>query len=103
AARIDLNGIVAHAGISGFAQQLLNDRFRALVLAFPELVMADLAVRIDDIDGRPIVIGECLPYRVVAVDRNGILDPKHLERRADVIDVLLNPNSGVCTPITTSP
>jgi len=56
--------------------------------------MADLAVRIDHIHGRPIVIGECLPYRVAAVDRNGILDPKHLERRANVIDVLLEPELG---------
>src|SRR5205823_1480462 len=87
AARIDLDGIVAYAGVAGLPQQLLNDGFRALVLAFAELVMTDLAVGIDDIHGGPIVVAECVPYPVVAVDRDGILDPKHLERRTNVIDV----------------
>src|SRR3984893_4389827 len=94
AARIDLDGIVAHAGIAGLTQQLLNDGFRALVLAFAELVMTDLAVGIDDIQGGPIVVAECVPYPVVAVDRDGVLDTKHLERRTNVFDVLLEPELG---------
>src|SRR5437773_12043221 len=91
---IDLHGIVAHSGISGFAQELLNDRLRALVLALAELVMPDLAVRIDDIHGGPITIAECVPYRGVAVDRDGIVDAEHLERRPNVVDVLLEPEFG---------
>src|ERR1700681_221095 len=71
AARVDLDGIVAHAGIAGLPQQLLNDGFRALVLAFAELVMTDLAVGIDDIHGGPIGIGECLQYRVALAHANG--------------------------------
>ena len=35
-----------------------------------------------------------VPYPVVAVDRDGILDTKHLERRANVFDVLLEPELG---------
>src|SRR5882724_9944564 len=65
AARIDLDGIVAHAGIAGLPQQLLNDGLRALVLAFAELVMTDLAVRVDHIHGGPVAIGEGVPYPVV--------------------------------------
>src|SRR5690349_11863740 len=55
---------------------------------------ADPAIAVRDVDGGPIVVAEGFPYRVVAVDRDGILDTEHLERRPDVVDVLLEREFG---------
>ena len=73
------------------------------VFALSEYVMPNLALYIDKVECRPIVVVECAPYRVVAVDRDGILDTPFFRGSPNKLDVLLEANSGVCTPTTTKP
>jgi hypothetical protein len=94
AARIDLDEVAAYAGIPSFPQKTLNDRFSALIFAFAELVVADLAIGIDDVHRGPILIAECAPYPVVAIDGDRIIDPKCLHGRSNVVDVPLEPEFG---------
>jgi hypothetical protein len=42
------------AGGSGFGQQLLDDHFRLAVFAFAEMVMADTALRVGEVQGGPV-------------------------------------------------
>src|SRR3954452_1329167 len=83
---------------SGFAQQLLDDRLRHLVVALSEEVVPDDAPGIDEVEGRPVVVGEGIPGRVVVVDRDRILDG-HLPRgAADVVEVPLERELGRVHP-----
>jgi len=56
-----------------------------LVLA--ELMMSNLPLRIDEIEGRPIVIVERTPDHIVAIDRDWIINPHVLRRAANIIEV----------------
>src|SRR5260370_32212093 len=87
--RIDRNQFMADAAASGLGQQLLNDLFRLFVFALAELMMSNTPLRIDEIEGRPILIVESAPYRMVAIDRESIIDPHLLRGSANVIDVFL--------------
>src|SRR6266566_352738 len=91
------------AGGSGLGQQLLDDHFRLLVSAFAEVMMPDQPSGVREIDGRPVMIVESTPDRIVAVDRDRVIDPHLPHGPADVIDVSLERELGVCTPTTTSP
>jgi hypothetical protein len=42
------------AGGSGFGQQLLDDHFRLAVFAFADVVMADTALRVGEVQGGPV-------------------------------------------------
>jgi hypothetical protein len=53
---------------------LLNDHFRLLVVALAELVMPNAALRVDEVKGRPIFVVEGTPDRMVAVDRDRVVD-----------------------------
>ncbi len=55
---------------SVFFQKLLDHAFRLVVLAFAEVVVSNASLAVDEVVGRPILIVECLPDFVVAVDRN---------------------------------
>src|SRR6266478_2523914 len=52
-------------------------------------MMSNMPLRIDEIKGRPIFVVEGTPYRMVAVDRDGVVDPHVLRRLANVIGVFL--------------
>ncbi len=54
----DRNRVVADASGSGFGQQLPDDHFRLLVLAFAELVMPDTPLRVSEVQRGPVVIVE---------------------------------------------
>jgi hypothetical protein len=71
------------------AEQPLDDADRLLVPSFTEVVVADGAVRVDDVERRPKVIVERAPHRVVVVERDGVLDPAGLRRSPDELDVVL--------------
>src|SRR3982751_719764 len=60
-------GIVSRARVAGLAKQLADGAFYALVLAFAEMVVANVAVRVDQVDGGPIVIVEGVPDTIVAI------------------------------------
>ena len=103
AAGIDRHGTLADAGGARFHQQSLNDLLGALVLALAEVMLANLPTRIDEVKSRPILVLECPPDRIVVVDRDRVVDLHLLQGASHVVEVLSNVNSGVCTPITTSP
>ena len=52
-------------------------------------MMSNMPLRVDEIEGWPILIAEGVPYRVVAVDRDRIVDLHILYGPANVIDVVL--------------
>src|SRR5438309_5831659 len=80
---------MSDAADSGLSQQLLNNHFRLLVFALAELVMSNTPPRVDEIEGRPILVLESTPYRMVVIDRDRIIDPHVLRGSANVIDVFL--------------
>ena len=46
-------------------------------------------MRIDEIEGRPILVVEGPPYRIVVIDRDRIIDSHLLRGSAHVLDVFL--------------
>ena len=60
-----------------------------VVLAFAEMVVADAALRVDEVVRRPVLVVEGAPDRVVVVDRDRIVDSKSCVGLRDVVDVLL--------------
>jgi hypothetical protein len=77
------------AGRSRLDQQLLDDLFRLPVLAFAEVVVPDLPLRVGEVQGGPVVVGDGAPYRVVIVDRGRVIDPHVRHGAADVAEVVL--------------
>ena len=53
-----------------------------VVVAFAEMVVADLALGIDEVVRRPVAVVEGAPDRVVVVDRDGIVDLEIRDRLA---------------------
>src|SRR5438093_11313986 len=51
--------------------------------------MPDPTLGVDEVKRRPVVIGECLPDLVVAVDGDRIVDLPRLYRPPDVVEVVL--------------
>src|SRR6185437_8037784 len=60
----------AHLLVVGVGEELLDDALVFGVLALPEMVEADLALGIHKVIGRPVLIVECVPDRMVAVHRD---------------------------------
>ena len=52
-------------------------------------MIANMPLRIDEIEGRPIVVIESMPDRIVVIDRDRILDPHVLGGPANVLEVVL--------------
>src|SRR6266536_1014693 len=86
---IDRNQFMTDAADSGLGQQLLNNHFGLFVVALAELMMSNVPLRVDEVEGRPIVVVESMPYRMVVVDRDRIIDSHVLRGSANVTDVLL--------------
>src|ERR1700728_2219818 len=75
--------------IARLGKQLLNDAFGLVVLAFTELMMTNLSLRIDEIMRRPIFVIECPPDLVVVVDRNRISDSERRNGFFHIVEILL--------------
>src|SRR5215213_5927405 len=86
---IDRNQFMSAAVDSGLGQQLLNSHLRLFVFALAEMMMSNMPLRIDEIEGRPIPVVEGTPYRIIVIDRDWIIDPHVLRGSANVIDVSL--------------
>ena len=71
------------------AEQLLDHALRLLVAPFAEVVVADDAVRVDEVERRPVVVGEGAPDLVVVVDRDRVVDLSLLRRLPDAVDLVL--------------
>ncbi|HMJ11093.1 MAG TPA: hypothetical protein VK524_06775 [Polyangiaceae bacterium] len=52
-------------------------------------MMSDLASSVDEVESRPVLVFECVPDRVVAVDRDRIIDAHVQHGFPDIVDVLL--------------
>ena len=62
------------------AEQLLDHALGLLVPAFTEVVIADDAVAVDEVQRRPVVVVEGAPDLVVVVERDRIVDPSLRDR-----------------------
>src|SRR5258705_12823484 len=71
------------------AEQPLDDAPRLLVAALAEVLVADDALRIDEVERRPVVVVEGAPDGVVVVDRDRVVDPAFLRGLPDTVDVVL--------------
>src|SRR5204863_9570161 len=74
---------------SGLRNQLLNRQLGVLVATLSEMVVADGSFRVHEVEGRPVVVVEGAPDRVVVVDRDRGVDAPSLERAANVGEVVL--------------
>ena len=50
-------------------------------------MLANLPARIDEVKGRPILIPECPPDRIIVVDRDRVVDLHLLQGASHVVDV----------------
>ena len=102
--RLDGNGLAIdpNAG-SRCCQQLSNAHFRFFVIAFAEVMIAHAPCRIDEVERRPIVMTEPTPDRAVVVEAMGYVTPLSFAALRMLSTFSSNENSGVCTPMTTSP
>ena len=71
------------------AEQPLDDALRSLVAPFAEVVVADGAIRVDEVERRPVVVVEGAPDRVVVVGRDGVVDRSVLRRLAHAVELVL--------------
>jgi hypothetical protein len=85
---------VIDALASGLAQQMLDHPLAVVVLALAEVVVSDLALRVCEVDGRPVTVGEGAPHPVVAIERDRVLDSHGLRGLADVLDLPLERKLG---------
>ena len=76
------------------AQQLLDDALRLLVAAFAEVLVADDAVGVDEVQRRPVVVGERVPDLVVVVDGDRVVDRSLAGRAPHAVDVVLEGEFG---------
>jgi len=87
---LDRDELVLDPVRPGLGQKLLDDDLRPLVVAFAESMMPDASFGIDEVESRPILVRECLPDAVVAVD--GCIS---LRARRTFSGLCSNENSGV--------
>jgi hypothetical protein len=73
---------------------LLKNHFGLSVLTLPKLMMSDLSLRVDEVEGWPVVVVEGTPDRVVVVDRDRVVDPQVRGGSADVVEVVLEVELG---------
>ena len=71
------------------AEKLLDDALRLLVAAFAEVVVADDAVDVDEVERGPVVVVEGVPDLVVVVDRDRVVDCPLRRRLSDSFGLLL--------------
>src|SRR2546422_4613467 len=77
------------AGDSGLGQQLLYNPFRLIVFPLAEVLMSDMPLRIDEIEGWPVLVVESTPYRVVVIDGDREIDSHVAHGSAHVFQVFL--------------
>jgi hypothetical protein len=100
---VDGDQVFVEAPASDFHEQLLKYPFGSLVVPFAEVMKADNSFGISDVKGRPVSVGEGLPHLLLIVYRHRIADPSGLSDSATLSMLCSKLNSGVSTPIVTSP
>ena len=56
--------------------------------ALAEVAEPDAPVAVDEVERRPVLVGERAPDRVVVVDRNRVVDPHRFHGLADVVYIM---------------
>ena len=74
---------------AGLPQEHLENHLGSLVLTFAEVVVADPALGIDEVERRPVVVVEGLPHGVVVVDGDRVPDIELLDAATDVVEIPL--------------
>src|SRR5678815_2615404 len=87
--RFDRYQLIVDVARAGFREQILQDLLRSFVIALTKLAMAYTAICIDEVRGRPVLVLESAPYRMLAVDGYWIFDSHRFSSTAYVADVLL--------------
>ena len=75
-------------GLAVDAEQALDDPLGFLVAPFAEVVVADDPVSVDEVQGRPVVVVERRPDRVVVVNCDRVVDravPRCLAHPVDLV------------------
>jgi hypothetical protein len=90
----DRDQVVTDAVAAGLAKQLLDRPLALCVSAFTELVVPDSPLGVGDVHGGPVPVAERPPNRIVAVERDRILDRHVPGGLADVVDVALERELG---------
>src|SRR5688572_29261876 len=93
-AGINRHDAIASAARAGFGQQPLNGRFRAMVLALAEVMLANASVRVDEIEGGPVLVLEGAPDRVIVIDHDRILDLHLPHGTTNVVEVVFESELG---------
>jgi hypothetical protein len=57
-----------------YGEQPLDDTLRLLVASLAEVVVTDDALRVDEVQRWPVVVGEGAPDPVAVVDRDRVID-----------------------------
>ena len=60
-----------------------------LVASFTEVLIADDPLLVDEIERRPVMVGKGAPDRVVAVNRDRVVDLSLSGRLPDAVDLVL--------------
>jgi hypothetical protein len=71
------------------AEQPLDDALRLLVASLAEVVVADDAVRVDEVERRPVVVVERAPDLVLVVERDRIVDLSLGRREPHAVELVL--------------
>jgi hypothetical protein len=69
------------------AEQLLDRMLRLCLVTLAEMVVANAALRVDEVMRRPILAVGTAPDRVAVVVRNRIVDAEALHGGTDIVDV----------------
>lgn len=86
---VDRCQLETDAAGSDLGEQFLNKPFGLVVSTFAELMMSDAPFCVDDIKGRPGLVIECAPNRIVVIDRDREAHVHVLCSPANVVDVFL--------------
>ena len=81
-------------GLALDPEQLLDGAIELLVAAFAEVVVADDAFTVGEVQRRPVVVGEGAPDFVVVVDDDRVGDRSLRSRAPNAVDVVLKGELG---------
>jgi hypothetical protein len=70
-------------------QQLANPRFRFFVVALAEVVFPHLPRAVEEVQRRPVLVGEAMPDRAIVINGDWVLDAPLLDGTPNILNVLL--------------
>ena len=76
------------------AQQLLDGALRLQVPPLAEVEVADVAVGVEEVERRPVVVVEAVPHLVLVVDHHRVVDAAGIDCTPDEVDPVLERELG---------